>query len=78
MPYKTMSDLPDSIRRLLPRHAQEIYKESFNSALATYRSPEDRNDADETREEIAHKVAWGAVKRKYNKGEDGAWHLNDG
>ena len=78
MPYKTMSDLPDSIQRILPRHAQEIYKEAFNNAFQTYRPPNKRDDEEETLEETAHKVAWGAVKQKYMKGEDGAWYLKDG
>ena len=29
---------------------------------------------DESREEVAHKVAWAAVKKKYSKGGDGDWH----
>ena len=78
MPYKTMSDLPASIQRLLPRHAQEIYKEAFNNAFYSYRDQDKRFDEDESLEETAHRVAWGAVKQKYRKGEDGAWHLKDG
>jgi cation transport regulator len=32
MPYDNLSDLPDSVRNNLPKHAQEIYKEAYNSA----------------------------------------------
>src|SRR5690606_29223065 len=32
MPYDRASDLPDSVRNVLPAHAQDIYKEAFNSA----------------------------------------------
>ncbi|VDZ00896.1 Cation transport regulator [Escherichia coli] len=32
MPYKTKSDLPESVKHVLPSHAQDIYKEAFNSA----------------------------------------------
>ena len=32
MPYKTLSDLPESVRKHLPKHAQEIYLEAFNNA----------------------------------------------
>lgn len=32
MPYKTKSDLPENVKRVLPSHAQDIYKEAFNSA----------------------------------------------
>ena len=72
MPYKTLTDLPDSVRDNLPKHAQEIYKEAFNSAWDQYDTPEERR-GDDTREETAHKVAWGAVKNSYEKNEDGDW-----
>lgn len=32
MPYQRISDLPESVRDHLSKHAQEIYKEAFNSA----------------------------------------------
>jgi cation transport regulator len=32
MPYEKKSDLPDGVRDNLPLHAQDISKESFNSA----------------------------------------------
>lgn len=73
MPYDSKNELPDSVKHVLPSHAQEIYKEAFNSAYDEYKSPKDRRgDAD--REETAHRVAWAAVKKKYKKGEDGKWH----
>lgn len=73
MPYERKSDLPDSVKDNLPSHAQDIYKEAFNSAYDQYDKPsERRGDAD--REETAHKVAWSAVKQKYEKGDDDKWH----
>ena len=73
MPYKSTSELPESVRTALPDHAQDIYKEAFNSAYEEYDKPEERRgDAD--REEVAHKVAWAAVKKKYKKGGDNKWH----
>ena len=73
MPYQSRSDLPDSVRNVLPVHAQDIYKEAFNSAYEQYDEPEERRgDADQ--EETAHKVAWSAVKKTYAKGDDGKWH----
>lgn len=73
MPYKSISELPDSVQNVLPKHAQDIYKEAFNSAYDGYKDPADRRgDAD--REETAHKVAWAAVKKSYEKGDDDAWH----
>lgn len=72
MPYKSISDLPESVRDNVPKHAQEIYKEAYNSAWDEYKDAEDRRD-DASREETAHRVAWAAVKTKYEKGENGKW-----
>jgi cation transport regulator len=63
MPYETIKELPDSVRDNLPKHAQEIYKEAYNSAWDQYGHEEER----------AHRVAWGAVERKYRKNEEGKW-----
>jgi len=73
MPYKDISELPDSVRDNVPKHAQEIYKEAYNSAWDEYKDPDERR-GDASREETAHKVAWSAVKQSYEKGDDGRWH----
>ena len=62
MPYDKLSDLPDSVKDNLPHHAQEIFKEAFNSASEEY-----------VEEETAFKVAWSAVKKKYEKNDDDKW-----
>jgi cation transport regulator len=73
MPYQSINDLPDSVRNNLPTHAQEIYMEAFNNAWEQYADPEKRRGK-ESREETAHKVAWAAVKQKYEKDEkSGKW-----
>ena len=73
MPYKTKQELPDSVKDNLPDHAQEIYKEAYNSAWDQYDKPEERR-GDASREETAHKVAWAAVKREYEKdNKTGKW-----
>lgn len=69
MPYKTNSDLPDSIRHVLPKHAQDIFRKAFNHAWEEYKDPEKRR-TDDSREEVAQKVAWAAVKKKYHKVDD--------
>jgi cation transport regulator len=63
MPYKNRSELPDSVKNNLPAHAQGIYKEAFNSAWEEYDHDEERS----------HRIAWGAVKKKYHKNDDGKW-----
>jgi cation transport regulator len=70
MPFKTLSELPDRVRRKLPKHAQAIFRSAFNSAWKEYKNKEDRRDGG-TREETAYKVAWSAVKHGYKKSADG-------
>lgn len=73
MPYNSKSELPESVRDNLPEHAQEIYLEAYNSAWDQYDDPDDRRGG-QSREETAHKVAWSAVKKKYEKDESsGRW-----
>lgn len=69
MPYQARSDLPDNVKNVLPAHAQDIYKEAFNHALDEYKDSESRR-GDTSREETSHKVAWAAVKKKYEKSSD--------
>jgi cation transport regulator len=60
MPYFSNDDLPPPVRLHLPQHAQDIFREAFNHAWRQY--------ADNPRqEEIAHRVAWAAVKKVYEK-----------
>jgi cation transport regulator len=67
MPYGKVSELPDSVKNNLLKHAQEIYKEAFNSAEEQY--------GEESR---AHRVAWSAVEKKYEKNENGRWVSKEG
>jgi cation transport regulator len=66
VPYGKISELPDSVKNNLPKHAQEIYKEAFNSAEDQY--------GEESR---AHRVAWSAVENKFEKNENGKWVSKD-
>jgi cation transport regulator len=52
----------------LPKHAQHIYKKVHANAIEQYQSPEKRRGGKkQSAEEVAHKAAWAAVKKKYNK-----------
>jgi len=73
MPYSKRTDLPENVKHVLPPHAQDIYQQAFNSAWDQYKKAEDRR-GDESQEEVAHKVAWAAVKKEYEKGDDDKWH----
>jgi len=60
VPYATNADLPPPVKRSLPEHARDIYREAFNHAFAAHAG-------DPRQEEAAHRIAWGAVKRSYVK-----------
>ena len=71
---KDLSDITKERIDELPAHAQEIFKEAHSSALEQYKNPDKRRGGKkESNEEVAHKVAWSAVKKKYKKGEDDKW-----
>ena len=77
MPYKSISELPKNVKNVLPKHAQEIFKEAYNSAWDEYDKPEERR-GDSSREETAMKIAWSAVKKKYEKNESsGKWESKE-
>ena len=63
MPYSHNLELPSSVRRHLPDHAQDIYREAFNHAFTEHAG-------DPRQEKAAHRIAWGAVKRRYVKDGD--------
>jgi cation transport regulator len=63
MPYRSNADLPFPVRGQLPPHAQDIYREAFNHSFAAHAG-------DSRQEEIAHRTAWAAVKRSYEKAGD--------
>ncbi len=58
MAYASNLDLPDDIRRALPTHAQDVYRETFNHALGCGGGAE---------REAIHRIAWTAVKMHYEK-----------
>ena len=59
---RQITQLPGGVKNNLPKHAQEIYKEAFDSAEMQY--------GEESR---APRVAWSAVENKYEKNEKGNW-----
>jgi len=65
MPYDTLADLPDAVKKM-PKHAQEIYQKAFNSAFEQYK------DRGKQREALAHATAWEAVEKQYKK-QNGRW-----
>lgn len=60
MPYKSINDLPDSVKDNLPKSAQTIWKNAYNHA-------------DSEGIENPSQYAWGAVKKAYKKDKEGKW-----
>jgi cation transport regulator len=60
MPYATNDDLPSGVRYHLPPHAQDIFRAAFNAAWHSYADAA-------AHEEICHRIAWAAVKKRYRK-----------
>ena len=67
MTYNTLNDLPKGVSDNLPKKAQEIYLSAYNNASEEYKAESDV-------ESTAHRVAWSAVKNKYEKSSAGNWH----
>lgn len=42
MPYRTDAELPPGVKDNLPPHAQDIYREAFNSAWEEYQDASKR------------------------------------
>jgi cation transport regulator len=55
----------------LPSHAQKIYSKAHKNAIKQYESPSKRRGGKrQSKEQVAHKVAWSAVKKEYKKKGD--------
>jgi cation transport regulator len=57
----------------LPKRAQEIYEDAFSIAYDEIEDAETL-EGELEREEAAHKVAWAAVKKEYERSVNGKWH----
>jgi cation transport regulator len=66
MPYSNIDQLPPAVRNNLPVGAQRIFVKAFNSRYSELKPGESEVEA--------FKIAWGAVKRKYEK-RNGEWVL---
>jgi cation transport regulator len=65
MPYRNNDELPESVKGALPASAQDIYRSAFNHVW------QERCGASPAiaipRDQVAHKVAWAAVRRRYEQ-----------
>lgn len=70
--YESREGLPDAVREVLPREAQELYMEAYNESWEAY---EEEKTSDLNREAVAHRDGWTAVKREFTKDEKtGKWY----
>jgi cation transport regulator len=58
----------------LPSHSQQIYRKAHKNALKQYKSSSKRRGGKrQSREQVAQKVAWSAVKKAGYKKEGSSW-----
>jgi cation transport regulator len=66
MPYRSIRELPPTVRDSLPQQAQAVYREAFNIAW------EQCTEEEAAREGIAHRFAWkSAIKNRIGIVESG-------
>ena len=65
MPYLSINVLPDDVKRMLPRSAQEAYLEAYNSALSEMEETSKGPETPEAAQKSANEVAWASVKQRY-------------
>jgi len=74
MPYNNNKELPKNVQSHLPKHAQDLYRESYNNAYKKFKNLHKNRNSDEPLEKICHRAAWRSVKKMYARREDGNWH----
>ncbi|MGH6636596.1 MAG: ChaB family protein [Gammaproteobacteria bacterium] len=72
MTNKTLSHLPENLRKELPRRAQEMYAAAYDRTWEKCAASEEFQD-ERSIAETAHKAALLAVEMEYEKDEHGRW-----
>lgn len=72
MRYEHREDLPPALQRNLPLAAQDMYIDEYNHIWKMYQHTYHELDA-ASAEEIAHRKAWGKIKRYFTRNYDGTW-----
>jgi cation transport regulator len=72
MRYENKSELPPTIRDILPEHAQELYLQAYQKAWDEY----EEGQGYLSRDTMAHQQGYTAVQHEYVQDEGtGKWHL---
>jgi CBS domain-containing protein/cation transport regulator ChaB len=69
-PFRSISELPGDVKSLLPKTAQQVYLDAYNSALRELQDPTKPPESPGEIKKSASKIAWGAVKQQYQKKGD--------
>jgi CBS domain-containing protein/cation transport regulator ChaB len=69
-PYRSIGELPGEIKFQLPKAAQQAYLDAYNSALIELQDPSKPPETPAEIKKSASKVAWAAVKQRYQKKGD--------
>jgi cation transport regulator len=70
--YESIEDLPDTVRDVLPREAQEVYLEAFHESFEGY---DEETSSEMNQEAVANRDAWAAVKAEYTRDDEtGEWY----
>jgi cation transport regulator len=72
MKYENISDLPGTIRDILPEDAQKLYLDAYNRAWDQY---DEKTAIGQSRETRAHQQGWLAIRHEFVRDEGtGIWH----
>jgi cation transport regulator ChaB len=73
MTLEGKKDLSEHLRKSMPEEAQEIYVKAYNKSWENY--DEDDDLGKQSREAVAHRDGWAAVKREFVHDEErGIWY----
>ena len=72
MQYESTSDLPPTIRDVLPEDAQKLYLDAYNRAWREY---DEDPVIGQSREALAHQQGWLAIRHEFVQDQGtGLWH----
>ncbi len=69
---KTIDKVPEHLESKLPKHAQQIYVETFNYAYEEQKQ-QGQQDTEEL-QKAAHEAAWDEVNKRFDEDSKGKWH----
>ena len=73
MTYKSISELPEHLRKTMPYDAQEIYLKAYNDSWRNFDGDEALGE--QSQEATAHRDGWNAVKQEFVHDEEkGIWY----